>query len=68
MYTSLKTIVYQQTPNKQCIPSYIIELFNMEDIIPMLILILLLTDIDNIKNQIDVMVDFISFDPCDLQT
>lgn len=46
--------------------SFHIELFNMEDIIPTLILILLLCDIPKIKEELDMMVDFIGFDPCDL--
>ena len=44
-----------------------IELFNMEDIIPSLILIILLCSVENIKEELDLMVDFIGFDPCDLE-
>lgn len=39
----------------------------MEDIIPTLILILMICDIPNIKEELDMMVDFIGFDPCDLE-
>lgn len=45
-----------------------LELFNMEDIIPLLIFILILTEINDIKNELDLMVDFIGFDPCDLES
>lgn len=45
-----------------------IELFNMEDIIPLLIFIIIQSGIPNIKNELDFMVDFIGFDPCDLES
>lgn len=34
----------------------------------MLIFTLLITGIDKIKNELDFMVDFIGFDPCDLES
>jgi hypothetical protein len=40
----------------------------MEDIIPLLILIIIISDIDKIKNELDLMVDFIGYDPCDLES
>jgi hypothetical protein len=67
MFTSLKTIVYEGTPNSQGTLVFRVELFSMEDIIPLLILIIIISDIDKIKNELDVMVDFIGFDPCDLE-
>lgn len=40
----------------------------MEDIIPILILmILMVQNIEDIKEELDMMVDFIGFDPCDLE-
>jgi hypothetical protein len=45
-----------------------LELLSMEDIIPLLILLILISDIDKIKNELDLMVDFIGFDPCDLES
>lgn len=50
MFTTLKTIVYEGTSDHQCISFISLELFNMEDIIPLLILIILISDIDKIKN------------------
>jgi hypothetical protein len=40
----------------------------MEDIIPLLIFIILQSGITSIKNELDFMVDFIGFDPCDLES
>ena len=39
---------------------------NMEDIIPIFILVLLMADISDVKGQIDLVIDFIDFDSCDL--
>lgn len=39
----------------------------MEDILPVLILVLLLSGIPHLKSEIGVMVDFLGFDPCDLE-
>lgn len=40
----------------------------MEDIIPMLIFVLIVTKVKELKNELDMMVDFIGFDPCDLES
>lgn len=42
------------------------ELANMEDIIPIFIIVILLSDVPEIKAQFDMIVDFIEFDNCDL--
>ena len=49
MYTYLKTIIFEESSGKYGTYSDKIELFNMEDIIPTLILILMICDIPNIK-------------------
>lgn len=46
MFTILKTTIFEGTNKKECRLFDILELFNMEDIIPILILTLLITDID----------------------
>lgn len=66
MYTYLKTIIYEESHGKYGNYFVNLELFNMEDIIPILILVLLLSDVKNVKIELDMMVDFIGFDPCDL--
>lgn len=38
----------------------------MEDIIPIFILVLLLSNIPQLKAQLDLVVDFIEYDNCDL--
>jgi hypothetical protein len=38
----------------------------MEDIIPTFILVLLLSDIPQLKAQLDLIIDFIEYDSCDL--
>jgi len=38
----------------------------MEDIIPIFIIVLLLCDVPELKAQLDMIVDFIEFDNCDL--
>ena len=35
----------------------------MEDIIPVLIIIVLLLEVGELRSELDTMVDFISFDP-----
>lgn len=38
----------------------------MEDIIPIFIIVLLLSEVPEVKAQLDTIVDFIEFDSCDL--
>lgn len=40
-----------------------IELSSMEDIIPVLIIVVLMLEIGELRSELDIMVDFISFDP-----
>lgn len=40
----------------------------MEDIIPIFILVLLLGEVPEVKAQLDMIVDFIEFDSCDLES
>ena len=40
----------------------------MEDIIPIFILVLLMSDIPNLKAQLDLVIDFIEYDQCDLES
>ena len=40
----------------------------MEDIIPTFILVLLMSDIPNLKAQFDLVIDFIEYDSCDLES
>ena len=40
-----------------------IELSSMEDIIPVLIIIVLMLEVGELRSELDTMVDFISFDP-----
>lgn len=40
----------------------------MEDIIPILIIVLLLSDLPDLKAHLDMIVDFIEFDNCDLES
>ena len=68
MYTCLKTTVSEATHGKQCQLFVHLELFNMEELIPLLIFIINQSDIGTIKNELDLMVDFIGFDPCDLES
>ena len=44
------------------------ELSNMEDIIPIFIVVLLLAEVPEVKAQLDMIVDFIEFDTCDLES
>ena len=53
---------------EQRYPSTNIELVNMEDIIPIFILVLLMCDIDNLKAQLELVLDFIDYDQCDLES
>lgn len=43
-----------------------LELTNMEDIIPIFILVLLISEIPQLKAQLDLIIDFIEYDNCDL--
>ena len=45
-----------------------VELNDMEDIIPVFILTILLSDMSEIKSQLDMIVDFIEFDSCDMES
>lgn len=40
----------------------------MEDIIPIFIVVLLLGEVPEVKAQLDMIVDFIEFDTCDLES
>jgi hypothetical protein len=37
----------------------------MEDILPIIIVIVLISDINDLRSEVEMMADFISFDPCD---
>lgn len=50
MFTYLKTIVYEESKAQYCTLYSMIELFNMEDIIPVLILNLLISEIPCVKS------------------
>lgn len=67
MYTYLRTIIFEESKGKKGIEFVKVELLNMEDILPVLILVLLLCGVKDLKNEIGVMVDFVGFDPCDLE-
>lgn len=60
-YSILKTIFYEANKKTK-------ELVNMEDIIPIFILVLLMSDIPNLKAQLDLVIDFIEYDQCDLES
>lgn len=40
-----------------------VELSSMEDIIPVLIIVVLMLEVGQLRSELDIMVDFISFDP-----
>jgi hypothetical protein len=40
----------------------------MEDIIPIFIIVILLCEVKELKAQLDLIVDFIEFDNCDLES
>jgi hypothetical protein len=44
-----------------------IELSSMEDIIPVLIIIILMLEVGSLRSEFDIMVDFISFDPNEME-
>lgn len=68
-YSNLKTIVYEGSNKKFCkLNGYNIELTNMEDIIPIFIFVILMSDISDIKAEFDMIIDFIEFDNCDLES
>ncbi len=58
-YTSLKTFYYDFSKHKYCTFGIIKELSSMEDIIPVLILVVLLVNVDNLRTELDLMGDFI---------
>lgn len=39
------------------------ELNNIEDILPITILVVLLSDVKNLRAELDIMADFLSFEP-----
>ena len=45
-----------------------VEMTNMEDIIPTFILVLLISEIPDLKAQLDLIIDFIEYDTCDLES
>jgi hypothetical protein len=58
-YTSLKTFYYDFSKHKYGTFDIIKELSSMEDIIPVLILVVLLVNVDNLRTELDLMGDFI---------
>lgn len=48
------------------IKSIILELSSMEDIIPVLILMVLLLNIDELRKELDIVGDFIESDPYEM--
>lgn len=44
-----------------------IELSSMEDIIPVLIIVVLMLEIGGLRSELDIMVDFISYDPNEME-
>jgi len=40
-----------------------IELASMEDIIPVLIIVVLFLEVAELRSELDIMLDFINFDP-----
>jgi hypothetical protein len=40
----------------------------MEDIIPIFIIVILLSELPEVKCQLDMIVDFIEYDNCDLES
>ena len=67
-YSILKTIFYEANKKSKCNQFSNTELVNMEDIIPIFILVLLMSEIPNLKAQLDLVIDFIEYDQCDLES
>jgi hypothetical protein len=65
-YSVIKTIFYEGTKKCKCTFYLTLELTNMEEIIPIFIIVLLLSEIADLKGQLDLIIDFIEFDSCDL--
>ena len=65
-YSILKTIFYEANKKTKCTFFLKAELTNMQDIIPIFILVLLISNIKQLKAEIDLIVDFIEHDQCDL--
>ena len=56
MYTKIKSLVFDFSNGKE-------ELNNIEDILPITILVVLLSDIKNLRAELEIMSDFMSFEP-----
>lgn len=39
----------------------------MEDIIPVLIIVILMLEVGSLRSELDIMVDFISYDPNEME-
>jgi len=66
MYTSLKTFFYDFSKRKYCKNLPKLELSSMEDIIPVLIMVVLLCNIPNMRSEFDIMNDFVLTDPYEM--
>ncbi len=67
-YTSLKTFYYDFSKHKYGTFVLIGELSSMEDIIPVLILVVLLVNVENLRTELDLMGDFIESDPYEMES
>ena len=60
MYTSLKNYFYEHSNRKYGIEYVDVELASMEDIIPVFIIIVLFSNLPNIKLHLTMMVDYLN--------
>lgn len=59
-------MIYEKSDKKYGKLAIKAELLNMEDIIPMMILLVLFSNIENLRTELDLMKDFVDLDTSDM--
>lgn len=59
-------MIYEKSNKKHGTVLFNVELLNMEDIIPVMILLVLLSNIDDLRTELDLMKNFVDLDLNDM--